>query len=423
MGIDPDTIGPRISESVGAAAQLIATRAVVVGQNLLSVAAQTALMLYLLFFFLRDGDKLLATLNYAIPMGDGRQQTLFRRFAAVTRATLKGSLLVGLVQGALGGVLFWILGLRAPVFWGVIMAMLSLLPIVGPRIVWAPVALYLMFTGSMTKGIILVIGGVLVVGTADNILRPLLVGRETRMPDYMVLLSTLGGLSVFGPAGFVAGPVLAALFLSVWDMFAQEQRGVVLRQERRYASFRGNITMQGFAIFDTAIGRCAIAWGDGGVIGVKLPERSDAAMRARMARQHPEARETAPPQEIEAAIADIRRLLDGHKQDLSRIDLDMSAVPDFEQRVYVETRSIPPGETLTYGDIATRLGDVGLSRAVGQALGRNPFAIVVPCHRVLAAGGKSGGFSAVGGVETKRRLLEIEGARDLHPTLPWDPIR
>ena len=178
----------------------------------------------------------------------------------------------------------------------------------------------------------------------------------------------------------------------------------------------------GFALFDTAIGRCAIAWGEGGLVGVKLPERSDAAMRARMARQHPEARETAPPQEIEAAIADIRRLLDGHKQDLSRIDLDMSAVPDFEQRVYAETRSIPPGETLTYGDIATRLGDVGLSRAVGQALGRNPFAIVVPCHRVLAAGGKSGGFSAVGGVETKRRLLEIEGARDLHPTLPWHSI-
>jgi predicted PurR-regulated permease PerM len=228
VGIDPATIGPRISESVGAAAQLIATRAVVVGQNLLSVVAQTALMLYLLFFFLRDGDKLLATLHYAIPMGDGRQQTLFRRFAAVTRATLKGSLLVGLVQGALGGLLFWILGLRAPVFWGVIMAMLSLLPIVGPAVVWAPVAIYLMFTGSMTKGIILAAGGVLIVGTADNILRPVLVGRETRMPDYMVLLSTLGGLSVFGPAGFVAGPVLAALFLSVWDMFAQEQRGVVL---------------------------------------------------------------------------------------------------------------------------------------------------------------------------------------------------
>jgi predicted PurR-regulated permease PerM len=136
-----------------------------------------------------------------------------------------------LVQGALGGLLFFALGLRAAVFWGVIMAMLSLLPLVGPAIVWAPAAIYLMLTGSITKGIILTVGGALVVGTADNVLRPLFVGRETRMPDYMVLLSTLGGLSVFGAAGFVAGPVLAALFLSVWDMFAQEQRAVVLAAE------------------------------------------------------------------------------------------------------------------------------------------------------------------------------------------------
>jgi methylated-DNA-[protein]-cysteine S-methyltransferase len=181
------------------------------------------------------------------------------------------------------------------------------------------------------------------------------------------------------------------------------------------------MTKQEFALFDTAIGRCAIAWGKGGVIGVNLPERNDAVMRARIGRKHPGARETNPPPGIEAAIDDIRRLLDGEKQNLSAIALDMNGVPDFEQRVYAEARSIPPGETLTYGDIATRLGDVGLSRAVGQALGRNPFPIVVPCHRVLAAGGKSGGFSAPGGVETKRQMLEIEGARDLHPTLPWDP--
>ena len=127
------------------------------------------------------------------------------------------------------------------------------------------------------------------------------------------------------------------------------------------------------------------------------------------------------PRDIEAAIADIQQLLGGQKNDLSAIALDMSDVPDFEQRVYALTRSIAPGDTLTYGDIATRLGDLALSRAVGQALGRNPFPIIVPCHRVLAAGGKSGGFSAPGGVETKRRMLEIEGARDLHPTLPWDP--
>jgi methylated-DNA-[protein]-cysteine S-methyltransferase len=179
--------------------------------------------------------------------------------------------------------------------------------------------------------------------------------------------------------------------------------------------------MQGFALFDTAIGRCAIAWGEGGVIGVMLPERTDAAMQTRIGRQHPDAREATPPLTIEAAINAIRRLMDGQREDLSAIDLDMTTVAEFERRVYAETRSIPPGETLTYGDIATRLGDVGLSRAVGQALGRNPFPIVVPCHRVLAAGGKSGGFSAPGGVETKRRMLEIEGARDLHPTLPWDP--
>jgi len=180
------------------------------------------------------------------------------------------------------------------------------------------------------------------------------------------------------------------------------------------------MSTQGFTLFDTAVGRCAITWGETGVTSVRLPERSDAAMRAWIGRRHPEAREMSPPPAIESAIGDIRRLMDGEKQDLSAIVLDMSDVPDFERRVYAETQSIPPGQTLTYGDIATRLGDVALSRAVGQALGRNPFPIIVPCHRVLAAGGKSGGFSAPGGVDTKRRMLEIEGARDLHPILPWD---
>jgi predicted PurR-regulated permease PerM len=228
LGIEPGSIQQRIYQAAGLAAQTIATQAVVVGQNLLSVVAKTALMLYLLFFFLRDGDDLLDVLGDAIPMGASRQRTLFSRFASVTRATLKGSLLIGLVQGALGGMLFFFLGLRAPMFWGVIMAMLSLLPLVGPALVWAPAAIFLILTGSVTKGIILAVGGAIVVGTVDNILRPIFVGRESRMPDYMVLLSTLGGLSVFGPAGFVAGPVLAALFLSVWDMFAQEQRSVTL---------------------------------------------------------------------------------------------------------------------------------------------------------------------------------------------------
>ena len=183
------------------------------------------------------------------------------------------------------------------------------------------------------------------------------------------------------------------------------------------------MTPDGYQLFDTAIGRCAIAWGPDGIVALKLPEHSDVAMRARLKKHHPDAQEMAAPLQVQAVIADIRCLLTGQACDLSKVSLDMSRVPEFDRQVYIETRSIPPGETLTYGEIATRLGDTGLSRAVGQALGRNPFAILVPCHRVVAAGGKSGGFSAVGGVETKRRLLEIEGARALHPVLPWDGSR
>jgi predicted PurR-regulated permease PerM len=224
VGVDPAALEKSVADAAGSAAQLIASQAVVVGQNVLSAFAQTALMLYVLFFFLRDGEHVLAAVSDAIPLGEGRQRALFARFAGVTRATLKGTLLVGAVQGTLGGILFWALGIRAPIFWGVIMTMLSLLPMLGPPLVWAPAALILMATGSVMKGVILLVGGALVVGMADNILRPILVGRETRMPDYMVLLSTLGGLSVFGLSGFVAGPVLAALFLSVWDMFSREQR-------------------------------------------------------------------------------------------------------------------------------------------------------------------------------------------------------
>ncbi len=180
------------------------------------------------------------------------------------------------------------------------------------------------------------------------------------------------------------------------------------------------MTSEGFAIFATSIGQCAIAWGPAGIVGLKLPERSDGALRARVRTLHPGAREITAPHDVQAVVTDIQRLLAGQGVDLSRVALDMSRVPDFDRRVYAEARSIPPGETLTYGEIAARLGDQTQSRAVGQALGRNPFAIIVPCHRVLAAGGKAGGFSAVGGVETKRRLLEIEGARALHPLLPWD---
>jgi len=170
------------------------------------------------------------------------------------------------------------------------------------------------------------------------------------------------------------------------------------------------MTDRGFALFDTAIGRCGIAWGERGVVGVQLPEASEPATRARLRRRFPGAREAPPPPAAAQALEGITALLRGQGGDLAAVVLDMDRVPAFHRRVYDVARTIPPGATLSYGDIASRLGAPGSARAVGQALGRNPFAIIVPCHRVLAAGGKSGGFSANGGVTTKLRLLAIEGA-------------
>ena len=166
----------------------------------------------------------------------------------------------------------------------------------------------------------------------------------------------------------------------------------------------------GYALFDTAIGRCGIAWNDRGVVGVHLPERSEAETHERLAHRSGEASETTPPAAVQRVVDGIVALLRGEMADLSAVTLDLDGVPLFDRRVYEEARSVPPGATITYGEIATRLGAPEEARAVGRALARNPFAIVVPCHRVLAAGGKFGGFSANGGVRTKRGLLSIEGA-------------
>jgi methylated-DNA-[protein]-cysteine S-methyltransferase len=167
----------------------------------------------------------------------------------------------------------------------------------------------------------------------------------------------------------------------------------------------------GFAFFDTAIGRCSIVWNARGVVRTRLPESDEQKTRDRIRSRYPQAREPAPPAEIRHAIDDMIALLQGEAKDLSAIRLDVSQVPDFNRRVYDIARAIPPGATLTYGEIAQRLGDRTLAREVGQALGENPFPIIVPCHRVLAAGGKTGGFSAPGGVSTKMRMLTIEQAR------------
>jgi methylated-DNA-[protein]-cysteine S-methyltransferase len=167
---------------------------------------------------------------------------------------------------------------------------------------------------------------------------------------------------------------------------------------------------QGFAIFPTAIGSCGIAWGPRGVAGVQLPERTAQATRDRLRRRYPDAVEAPPRSDIQQAIDAIVGLLQGEAQDLSGIALDMVDISPFRQRLYGVLRGIPAGATLSYGDLAARLGNGCTARDVGEAMGQNPFPIIVPCHRVLAAGGKVGGFSAPGGVTTKLRMLQIEGA-------------
>jgi methylated-DNA-[protein]-cysteine S-methyltransferase len=172
-----------------------------------------------------------------------------------------------------------------------------------------------------------------------------------------------------------------------------------------------------YTLFETSFGLCGLAWNERGVIGFQLPEDDAARTGGRITRRFPGIVEALPPPDVQSIVADVTALLRGEARDLSAVPLDMDGVSDFDRRVYEIARGIPPGRVLTYGEVASRLG-LDNARAIGQALGRNPFAIIVPCHRVVAAGGKLGGFSANGGATTKRRLLAIEGAkRDDSPTL------
>ena len=200
----------------------IAQHALSIGQNTFTLLLNICLMLYLTFFLLRDGNYLMELLIRALPLGDARERLLFAKFGEVTRATIKGNMVIAIVQGSLGGLTFWALGIPGALLWGVVMTAMSLIPAVGPAIVWAPVTIYLFATGANIKGIILVGVGMGVIGLIDNILRPILVGRDTKLPDYIVLLSTLGGLGLFGINGFVIGPLVAALFIAFWGIFIRE---------------------------------------------------------------------------------------------------------------------------------------------------------------------------------------------------------
>lgn len=236
-GFDVDSLRGRVSEFALVAGQWVAGNALQIGQNALGFFVGMSLMLYLLFFFLRDGHLVVERMVRILPLGDTRERHLFRRFAEVVRATVKGTFVIAAVQGAIGGTTFAALGIRGPVLWGVVMAGASLIPVVGSALVWVPAAIFLVTVGELVKGLILVAVGVIVVGLADNLLRPILVGRDTGMPDYLVLLATLGGLALFGITGLVIGPLIAALFITLWEMFEQtygDREG-----ERRAAAVQG----------------------------------------------------------------------------------------------------------------------------------------------------------------------------------------
>ena len=191
-----------------------------VGQGAFQFMLGLGVMLYLTFFLLRDGPALTDRIGEMIPLEESKRHILMERFLAVIRATIKGSLVIAVIQGALGGLVFWALDIRGALLWAVLMGVSSLIPAIGTGFVWVPVALYLLVTGAVTQGVILILCGVFVISMVDNVVRPILVGRDTRMPDYVVLITTLGGLQLFGINGIIIGPLVAALFIAIWSIFS-----------------------------------------------------------------------------------------------------------------------------------------------------------------------------------------------------------
>lgn len=225
-------VSDKISKGALEGSQFFATQVFNFGQSTFELVVSFFIMLYLLYFFIRDGQAMVRMIRNAVPMAEQHKRLLQIKLRRVVRASVKGNLAVAVVQGALGGVIFWILGIQSSLFWAVLMMFLSLLPAVGAGIVWAPVAVYFLATGMIWQGVVLALFGVFVIGMVDNVLRPILVGKDTKMPDFLILISTLGGMAIFGLNGFVIGPLIAALFLSSWGLFSGTRRKVRLPADK-----------------------------------------------------------------------------------------------------------------------------------------------------------------------------------------------
>ena len=223
-GLDSlERVQRRVTGAITNSVDMLARQALSIGRNAAAFVLAFGVGLYVTFFLLRDGEQIGPRIIRSLPLEHKVAAELGERFVAVVRATIKGSGIVALVQGALGAITFWIVGLPAAILWGVIMAIAALLPAIGPAIVWAPVALYLFATGAIWQAIVVVASGVFFIGLADNVLRPILVGRDTGIPDWLVLVTTLGGINIFGLSGIVIGPLVAALFLTGWQILTEER--------------------------------------------------------------------------------------------------------------------------------------------------------------------------------------------------------
>lgn len=222
FGTNVEELQANLASWTQAASAWIISEALAISSATFNAILKTFLMLYLLFFFLRDGERLGRYVMRRLPLGDHKEWALFERFASTTRAILKGTVLSAVAQGSVGSIIFALAGIENAILWGAVMAFLSIVPVLGPPLVWLPAGLYLLATGSLIPALIVLVGGAVLVNPLDNVLKPMLVGREISLPDPLILIAILGGIGVFGVAGVVIGPVTAALMLAVWDIFAEE---------------------------------------------------------------------------------------------------------------------------------------------------------------------------------------------------------
>jgi len=220
QALSVEQISVSVGDSFTQAVKYIAQQLPALTQNLLNLIVQFVLAFYILFFLLRDGNLLIRKLISLVPIGDNIETELFERFTSVAKATVKGGLIVAVIQGSIGGLLFWFVGIPAAFLWGMLMIVLSLLPI-GSTLIWGPAAVILLLQGQTLKAAIVFTVGILVIGMTDNFLRPRLIGKDSKMSDYLVLVSTLGGLTWFSLTGFVLGPIIAALFVTCWEIMGK----------------------------------------------------------------------------------------------------------------------------------------------------------------------------------------------------------